>query len=153
MKVMKRFILGVSISLVLFGCGKESGDINKETKPKIQTEAGSYTIDINSYSALAGDADYVIIGEVIEELGIDYKWPVILENEDGSEREETIPFTNYSVKVIENLKGELTQEKLINITKRGGISMPLEGSREGHSPTTRHHIKRETLSILRDRRK
>lgn len=122
MKVMKRFILGVSISLVLFGCGKESGDINKETKPKIQTEAGSYTIDINSYSALAGDADYVIIGEVIEELGIDYKWPVILENEDGSEREETIPFTNYSVKVIENLKGELTQEKLINITKRGGIS-------------------------------
>ena len=37
-----------------------------------------------SYEELAGNADYVMIGKVVDELGVDYKWPVMKENEDGT---------------------------------------------------------------------
>ena len=88
----------------------------------VSTLEGSYSIDVDSYSELAGDADYVIIGKIIDELTTNYKWPVILENEDGTEREDTTPYTDYSVEVLNNLKGELTQELPITITKVGGLT-------------------------------
>ena len=77
---------------------------------------------MHSYEALAGNADYVMIGKVVEELGVDYKWPVMKENEDGTQTELTKPYTKYSVEVIENLKGELSQEEPITISKDGGIT-------------------------------
>ncbi len=44
------------------------------------------------------------------------------ENEVGTQTELTKPYTKYSVEVIENLKGELSQEEPITITKKGGIT-------------------------------
>lgn len=117
MKMKKMILISIPIFL-LFGCGNQ----NKEHKPVISTLEGSYTIDVHSYPALAGNADYVIIGKVVDELEVNYKWPVMIENEDGSEREDTVPYTDYSVEVIENLKGELTQEEPITITKEGGVT-------------------------------
>ena len=43
---------------------------------------------------------------------------VMKENEDGTQTELTKPYTKYSVEVIENLKGELSQEEPITITKK-----------------------------------
>ena len=113
---MKSKILFVcmGIALSLAGCG------NKEIE--ISEVMGCYTIDVHSYEALAGNADYVMIGKVVDELGVDYKWPVMKENEDGTQTELTKPYTKYSVEVIENLKGELSQEEPIIITKKGGIT-------------------------------
>ena len=113
---MKSKILFVcmGIALSLAGCG------NKEIE--ISEVMGCYTIDVHSYEALAGNADYVMIGKVVDELGVDYKWPVMKENEDGTQTELTKPYTKYSVEVIENLKGELSQEEPITITKKGGIT-------------------------------
>ena len=113
---MKSKILFVcmGIALSLAGCG------NKEIE--ISEVMGCYTIDVHSYEALAGNADYVMIGKVVDELGVDYKWPVMKENEDGTQTELTKPYTKYSVEVIENLKGELSQEEPIIITKDGGIT-------------------------------
>ena len=113
---MKSKILFVcmGIALSLAGCG------NKEIE--ISEVMGCYTIDVHSYEALAGNADYVMIGKVVDELGVDYKWPVMKENEDGTQTELTKPYTKYSVEVIENLKGELSQEEPITITKDGGIT-------------------------------
>ena len=104
--------MGIALSLV--GCG------NKEIE--ISEVMGCYTIDVHSYEALAGNADYVMIGKVVDELGVDYKWPVMKENEDGTQTELTKPYTKYSVEVIENLKGEFSQEEPIIITKDGGIT-------------------------------
>ncbi len=104
--------MGIALSLV--GCG------NKEIE--ISEVMGCYTIDVHSYEALAGNADYVMIGKVVDELGVDYKWPVMKENEDGTQTELTKPYTKYSVEVIENLKGELSQEEPIIISKEGGIT-------------------------------
>ena len=113
---MKSKILFVcmGIALSLAGCG------NKEIE--ISEVMGCYTIDVHSYEALAGNADYVMIGKVVDELGGDYKWPVMKENEDGTQTELTKPYTKYSVEVIENLKGELSQEEPIIISKDGGIT-------------------------------
>ncbi|ASM70070.1 cell surface protein [Lachnospiraceae bacterium AM25-11LB] len=113
---MKSKILFVcmGIALSLAGCG------NKEIE--ISEVMGCYTIDVHSYEALAGNADYVMIGKVVDELGVDYKWPVMKENEDGTQTELTKPYTKYSVEVIENLKGELSQEEPIIISKDGGIT-------------------------------
>lgn len=113
---MKSKILFVcmGIALSLAGCG------NKEIE--ISEVMGCYTIDVHSYEALAGNADYVMIGKVVDELGVDYKWPVMKENEDGTQTELTKPYTKYSVEVIENLKGELSQEEPITISKDGGIT-------------------------------
>ena len=51
----------------------------------------------------------MIVGKVIKELGTEYRF-------------SSMPYTNYSVQVEENLKGELTQEEEIIITKDGGIT-------------------------------
>lgn len=74
----------------------------------------------NTYS----QGEHLVLGYLYKEAGkqINYKWPVILENEDGTEREDTIPYTDYSVEVLNNLKGELTQESPITITKVGGVT-------------------------------
>ena len=55
----------MGIALSLAGCG------NKEIE--ISEVMGCYTIDVHSYEALAGNADYVMIGKVVDELGVDYK--------------------------------------------------------------------------------
>ena len=110
----KILFLCMGIVLSLAGCG------NKEIE--ISEVMGCYTIDVHSYEALAGNADYVMIGKVVDELGVDYKWPVMKENEDGTQTELTKPYTKYSVEVIENLKGEFSQEEPIIITKKGGIT-------------------------------
>ena len=104
----------MGIALSLAGCG------NKEIE--ISEVMGCYTIDVHSYETLAGNADYVMIGKVVDELGVDYKWPVMKENEDGTQTELTKPYTKYSVEVIENLKGKLSQEEPIIISKDGGIT-------------------------------
>ena len=113
---MKSKILFVCMGIVLSlaGCGSKEIEIAEAM--------GFYTIDVYSYEELAGDADYVMIGKVVDELGVDYKWPVMKENEDGTQTELTKPYTKYSVEVIENLKGELSQEEPIIISKDGGIT-------------------------------
>lgn len=112
----KILLICMGIVLSLAGCG------NKEKEIEISEVMGCYTIDVYSYEELAGNADYVMIGKVVDELGVDYKWPVMKENEDGTQTELTKPYTKYSVEVIENLKGELSQEEPITITKKGGIT-------------------------------
>ena len=115
---MKSKILSICMGVVLSlaSCG------NREKEIEISEVMGCYTIDVYSYEELAGNADYVMIGKVVDELGVDYKWPVMKENEDGTQTELTKPYTKYSVEVIENLKGELSQEEPITITKKGGIT-------------------------------
>lgn len=103
-KKNKIVLLGF-VTLLLLCCCTKKEDVKE---PEVSVVCGSYTIDVNSYAELAGDADYVTVGEVIEELGTEY--------------EMSTPYTNYSVKVKENLKGELTKDEPIIIIKDGGIT-------------------------------
>ncbi|MGE8203065.1 cell surface protein [Heyndrickxia sp. NPDC080065] len=53
--------------------------------------------------------------------GTEYKFPVTVETENGS-KEVTSPYTNYSITVIDNIKGKLKKNTAIPMQKSGGIS-------------------------------
>lgn len=140
---MKRVlhILGIlSMAFFLGACGKKE-NIVTET-PTISVVHSSYAIDVDSYAALAGSADYVIIGNVIEEQNVEYKHKVEIETENGGSKTVGSPYTNYLIEVEENLKGELNQDTPIVIQKEGGVAedgksyimrdgdiLPVEGGR------------------------
>ena len=67
-------------------------------------------MDIYDPVALTSSADYAFVGNVVKNNGCEY--------EDGER-----PYTNYDIRVIKNLKGELRTDIDIPITKRGGISV------------------------------
>ena len=115
-----RKIIFITICCLLF-CGCKANNSSSEKK-EIATMHAEYEINVNSYEELAGDADYVIVGKVIENIETIYTHKVLIEQEDGSEKEVGSPHTRYKVKVIENLKGKLNQENTIEIKKCGGLS-------------------------------
>jgi len=106
-------ILGVAS----YGYAKTSAK-NNENLP-ITKICASYAINVNNLEELIGDADYVFVGEALKNDGVEYKKPVVVETELGS-KEYKSPYTNYSLKVVENIKGNLVSN--IEISKVGGTS-------------------------------
>lgn len=97
--------------------------INKGTReiPTAYLRA-TYAIDYNNLEAVVGDADYVFVGTVSGQENAVYKNPVEIVDKEGNIKEETTPYTNYTVDVLENIKGNLTREEAIPIQKTGGLS-------------------------------
>ncbi len=89
-------------------CGQKKTSEEKDLP--IERIAGSYYVDIYDPVALTSSADYAFVGNVVKNNGCEY--------EDGER-----PYTNYDIRVIKNLKGELRTDIDIPITKRGGISV------------------------------
>ena len=82
----------------------------------------TYAIDYNNLEEVVGDADYVFVGTISSKENTVYKNPVEIVNEEGKVSEEATPYTNYTVEVVENIKGNLTTEETIPIQKTGGLS-------------------------------
>lgn len=120
---MKKNIIVVTVILIIGGIGilLNKRNIEIEHVPIVEMK-GTYAIDYNNIKEVVGDADYVFVGNVISEEGTEYKFPIMVENEDGTEREVTSPYTNYLVQIVENIKGNLTVEHAIPIQKAGGIT-------------------------------
>ena len=89
-------------------CGQKKTSEKKDLP--IERIAGSYYVDIYDPVALTSSADYAFVGNVVKNNGCEY--------EDGERQ-----YTNYDIRVIKNLKGELRTDIDIPITKRGGISV------------------------------
>mgnify|MGYP006982368195 FL=1 len=51
-----------------------------------------------------------------------YRNVITTEDEKGNPKEVGSPYTNYTIQVLENIKGELITDKPIPIVKQGGIS-------------------------------
>jgi hypothetical protein len=94
----------------------------EDTAPTISEVHGTYIYDEDSYSELAGVSDYVIIGNVNKEISTEYRRPIEITTESGGTETIGIPYTNYEVQVLENLKGNLVTDRPITITKKGGIT-------------------------------
>lgn len=71
---------------------------------------GTFVYDTAAKNECVGISDYVFVGKVISNDGTIYK------NTKGS------PYTNYTIQVITNIKGQLITENPISITKKGGIN-------------------------------
>lgn len=54
--------------------------------------------------------------------GTEYRNVITTEDEKGNPKEVGSPYTNYTIQVLENIKGELITDKPIPIVKQGGIS-------------------------------
>lgn len=115
----KRYLIG-SISagalLLMFGCND-----NKDTAVDVGYVHASYAFDVNDLNQFVGSADNVFVGYVEKIEGTEYKFPTTIETETGSKTIST-PHTNYSITVIDNLKGELKKDQPIPLQKAGGIS-------------------------------
>lgn len=82
----------------------------------------TFVYDTNNVKEAVGICDYVFIGEVVSCDGTQYKNIITMEDENGKPKEVGSPYTNYTINVMENIKGELITEESIKITKQGGVS-------------------------------
>ena len=114
---IKKIILSLFIVLVTVSCNKEN--IDKESK--VVYMRGDFAVDVDNPYELVGYSDYYFIGEVISQKDTEYRDPIDVETENGTEV-VTSPYTNYEIKVIKNIKGNLPMNKSITITKAGGLS-------------------------------
>lgn len=84
-----------------------------ETLPLSYVKANlGYNVD--DIREAVGVADYVFVGTVTEAEEVHH----LMVTEDFG-----IPFTNYTVQVTENIKGELFTGQPIEVTKEGGVSL------------------------------
>ncbi len=86
-------------------------DNSKEDSMKnISYVEGAFTINYNDLREVVGSADYVFVGHVI--------------SKGKTENDEVLPLpvTEYSIRVEENIKGQLITDEDITIFKDGGIS-------------------------------
>lgn len=74
-----------------------------------ETYGVTYSIDVTNLSEVVGDSDYVVVAEVKDYLATTYS-------------ASGFPLTEYSIQVIENIKGNLDQSQEINMLKEGGIN-------------------------------
>lgn len=99
---------------------KGEDEVQNQEIPTVRLQA-SFSIDPGNLKELVGDADYVFAGKVTEETGTEYKYPISIEISENETREVASPYTNYMVRVTENIKGDLIMDQDIPIQKAGGI--------------------------------
>ncbi|HHW70202.1 MAG TPA: hypothetical protein GX392_02510 [Clostridiales bacterium] len=127
--INKKTIIGMVAALVVitvlvvsFGFNRTRGNMTVSGNIPVSKLHGSFSINFDNINELVGDADYVFVGAVISEDGTEYKHPVMGESEDGEEYEIASPYTNYTISVLDNIKGELVTDTEIPIQKAGGLA-------------------------------
>lgn len=99
---------------------------NKKDKSKDYeyiTQEFSYNIDMDNLSLLKRDTDEVTVGTVIEQKETEYIGSSSFKDENENVTTiDGIPFTNFSVKIEQVIKGELSSGDIVNIKKHGGES-------------------------------
>lgn len=103
----------------LWGCSANEN----ANKAEIEVAPLHATFDINigNVNEVVGDADNVFVGYVEKLEGTEYKYPVTIETEGGT-KEVSSPYTNYSITVVDNIKGKLKKNNAIPMQKSGGQS-------------------------------
>lgn len=82
----------------------------------------SFVYDTDNIREAVGICDYVFVAKVVSCDGTEYRNVITTEDEKGNPKEVGSPYTNYTIQVLENIKGELITDKPIPIVKQGGIS-------------------------------
>ncbi|CAK6477579.1 hypothetical protein ACPOM7_17595 [Peribacillus castrilensis] len=100
-RLLASLLFIVSLSLIVSACFNFKKDINSEDKKnlKVIQMDGTFAVDVDDPNETVGDADYVFIGRVDEDVDTLYKDPVTIETSDGA-KEVSIPYTNYQVTVL-----------------------------------------------------
>ncbi|MDR0488886.1 MAG: hypothetical protein LBG99_05740 [Propionibacteriaceae bacterium] len=100
-------------------------EVDVSTLP-IDRIRASYVIDVGNKNEVAGLADYVFAGRVISNNKTIYEDVIEMETEEGGTRLVGSPYTEYTIEVVDNIKGKLKKNKPITMLKDGGVSMDLD---------------------------
>jgi len=119
MKIKSMIILAVISLMVLVGCS--TNEIKADKDIPIKRMHGTFVIDPNNVNEVVGNADFIFVAYINKEKETVYKNPVQMETENGS-KEVSTPYTNYSITVIDNIKGNLKKNNEIMIQKYGGLN-------------------------------
>ncbi|TVX88086.1 type II and III secretion system protein [Paenibacillus agilis] len=119
-KWLAHLLLVAAMSMLFTGCTSNGQKASADKLP-IHYLHGTFSIDVHDPAAVVGDADYVFVGRVDKVVGTEYKHAVALETEAGT-KEVASPYTNYSITVLENLKGELQTGVSNPVQKSGGVN-------------------------------
>ncbi|MFC5528156.1 hypothetical protein [Cohnella yongneupensis] len=114
---MKKAIIAVVLTLLLVGCTSNDNSANGINTPTTEYLQATFNVDVNDPKAVIGDADYVFVGHVEELVDTVYKNAVKVGSKEISD-----PYTNYTITVIENIKGKLKKNNAIPIQQAGGLS-------------------------------
>lgn len=87
---------------------EEIGEIIGTNKLETEYYEASFLIDTSDLSAVTTYAKYLFVGTVEEYVKSDYP-------------DEDSVYTYYSIKVVENIKGELVQDENVELKKSGGL--------------------------------
>lgn len=115
MKKLANVVTILMIICIIAGCNDKKSDEELRKiigTPEIETEyyKAAYVIDTDNLSSVTTYAKYIFVGEIEQYVKTEY----------DSEDENEI-YTYYSVKVKENIKGELITDSNIEVKKAGGI--------------------------------
>ncbi|NDI34941.1 hypothetical protein [Chengkuizengella sediminis] len=120
----KMLIVLLLLPTLILGACSNGIDVSMNDLP-VTKLSGSFSIDVNDLTQIVGDADYVFVAEITDEVETLYKDPVTIETKNGS-KEVSDPYTKYSIMVVDNIKGKLKGNKKFDILKAGGISQDQE---------------------------
>lgn len=129
MKKKIKIVLPLLAIVLLFYIFWENG--SKETEIdmdslSVEILQVSFVYDVNNVNESVGMMDYVFVGKVISNDGTEYENVKMVEDENGGYKKAGSPYTNYTIQVVENLKGELQTDAPIQVKKQGGVSMDQE---------------------------
>lgn len=118
---MKKILIVLMLLTMLILGGCSNGNALSERDLPVINLSGSFSIDVHDLNQIVGDADYVFVAKVNDEVETLYKHKVTIETKDGT-KEVSDPYTKYSITVIDNIKGKLKKNDEFDILKAGGIS-------------------------------
>lgn len=101
--------IGLTITLTS-GCAKDH-------PIPISTIHFTWIVDINDPEKVVGINDYVFVATINSYDNTNYEIQEVTENGENI----SIPYTNYSITVLENIKGNLKTNEHIPLQKYGGI--------------------------------
>jgi len=88
----------------------------------VSTMEASFVVDMNDTNATVGLVDYVFAAKVISQDGVRYLDVTTVRTEDGVKQVGS-PYTQYTVEVIDNIKGKLKKNQPFPVLKEGGLAM------------------------------
>ena len=115
-------ILSIVLIVGMFftGCASKNNasqlNTNVSNLPIHQMHA-SFVYDTDNIREAVGICDYVFVAKVVSCDGTEYRNVITTEDEKGNPKEVGSPYTNYTIQVLENIKGELITDKPIPIVK------------------------------------
>lgn len=80
-----------------------------------------YQYDTSTPEKTVGVADYVFVAKINKILRTEYRFPMKV-TVDGIEKTIYDPFTVYDVTIIQNIKGEITEKRNVEVVQYGGLN-------------------------------